>query len=223
MSRHAFTHLETHSYYTLLGSTIPVTELAARAAVEGMSHLALTDTNALYGVLAFNRACQAVGVQAIIGMTVTVASEEISKDKAAGHLVLLATGPTGYRSLCRLSSLIQASPEREKLAARGLDWTALAEHREGLICLSGGRRGWIERRLRAGNEQAARNYARRLAEVYGEILPGPETNIVSSDQFDNGGIKFFHAPGHAIHHCCYLLDDLLFGGEVAGADILAIA
>ncbi len=51
-----FTHLETHSYYTLLGSTISVTELAARAAVEGMSHLALTDTNALYGVLAFNQA-----------------------------------------------------------------------------------------------------------------------------------------------------------------------
>ena len=61
-----FTHLETHSYYTLLGSTIPINELVARAAAEGMAHLALTDTNALYGVLAFNRACHAAGVQAII-------------------------------------------------------------------------------------------------------------------------------------------------------------
>ncbi len=167
---YTFTHLETHSYYTLLGSTISVTELVTRATAEGMTHLALTDTNALYGVLAFNQACQAAGVQAIIGMTITVARQEPNggAEKTPGQLGLLATGPVGYRSLCRLSSLIQANPEREQLAARGLDWTALAEHREGLICLSGGRRGWIERLLQMGNEQVARDYARRLAEVYGE-------------------------------------------------------
>ena len=55
-----------------------------------------------------------------------------------------------------------------------------------------------------------------LATLYGEILPVPETNIVSSDQLDNRSIKAFQTPGHAIHHCCYLLDELLFGGEVAG-------
>jgi glyoxylase-like metal-dependent hydrolase (beta-lactamase superfamily II) len=55
-----------------------------------------------------------------------------------------------------------------------------------------------------------------LAEIYGEILPVPEINIASSDQLDSCSIKSFQTPGHAIHHCCYLLDDLLFGGEVAG-------
>lgn len=168
MSNPAFTHLETHSYYTLLGSTVSVTHLANRAAAEGMTHLALTDTNALYGALAFNRACQVAGVQAIIGMTVTVAGEGISEDRTAGQLVLLATNPAGYRSLCRLSSRIQGSPEREHLAARDLDWAALTENRDGLICLSGGRRGWVERLLRQGNEPAARDYARRLTEVFGE-------------------------------------------------------
>ncbi len=170
---YSFTHLETHSYYTLLGSTISIADLVGRATAAGMSHLALTDTNVLYGVLAFNRACQAAGVHPIIGMTVTSAGEgraelPAAAEKTPGQLVLLAIGPAGYRSLCRLSSLIQASPERDQLAARGLDWTALAEHREGLICLSGGRRGWLERLLRAGDEQAARDYARRLAEIYGE-------------------------------------------------------
>ena len=106
MSSAAFTHLETHSYYTLLGSTISIIELVAWAADEGMVHLALTDTNTLYGTLAFNQACQAAGLQAIVGMTVTAAGEGISEDRAPGHLVLLATNPTGYRSLCRLSSQI---------------------------------------------------------------------------------------------------------------------
>jgi DNA-directed DNA polymerase III PolC len=184
-----FTHLETHSNYTLLSSTSSIDDLVGRAAAEGMNQLALTDTNVLYGVLAFNQACQAAGVQAIIGMTVTITKEEPSGngDTTPGQLVLLATGPAGYRSLCRLSSLIQASPEREQLAARGLDWAALTEHRAGLICLSGGRRGWIERLLRAGHDQAARDYARRLAELYGENacltleLHQPDDEIVARE------------------------------------------
>ncbi len=163
-----FTHLEVHSNLTLLGGTAPVAALATRAAAEGMSHLALTDTNALYGAVAFDRACRAVGVEPILGMTVTVAQPGESLGAAAvpGQLVLLAMGPAGYRSLCRLSSLIQAHPERESLAAQGLTWQDLAAHNEGLICLSGGRTGWIERHLRAGDRGAAARCAARLAEIY---------------------------------------------------------
>ena len=171
MSLPSFTHLEVHSIYTLLGSTLSATDLVTRATAEGMSHLALTDTNTLYGVLAFNRACQAAKLQAIIGLTVTVAPEawpSVGGEKDPGHLVLLATGPAGYRSLCRLSSLIQSRADREQLVVRGLDWTSLEEYREGLICLSGGRQGWIERLLRAGDEAAARAYARQLAGIYGD-------------------------------------------------------
>ena len=71
----SFTHVEVHSHYTLLGSTSPVADLVARAAAQGMSHLALTDTNALYGTVAFERACRADGVQAIAGMALTAARE----------------------------------------------------------------------------------------------------------------------------------------------------
>ena len=156
-----FTHLEVHSHFTLLGATPSVAELAARAREDGLTHLALTDTNALYGAVAFARACRAAEIQPVIGMTLAVRqlapSSSLSENAGAGpgQIVLLATGPAGYRSLCRLSSLIQGSPEREALAARGLGWDELTAHREGLICLSGGRRGWIERysargRLRRG-------------------------------------------------------------------------
>jgi DNA polymerase-3 subunit alpha len=166
-----FTHLEVHSHHTLLGGTSPVADLAARAAAEGMSYLALTDTNALYGVVAFAKACRAAGVQPIVGMAVTAAREPdlppIGGD-APGRLVLLSTGPAGYRSLCRLSSLIQGSSERESLARRGLGWADLDAHHEGLICLSGGWMGWLERLLRAGDEAAAQAYAAHLADIYGE-------------------------------------------------------
>ncbi len=174
----ACTHLEVHSHFTLLGGTASVAQLADRAAADGLSHLALTDTNALYGVVAFTRACRGKGVQPVIGMTVTVSAPQsasrlpqeketgAASPERAGHLVLLATGPDGYRSLCRLSSLIQGHPNREILARRGLSWDDLAAHREGLICLSGGRRGWIERRLRSGDVAGAQAYAGRLAGIY---------------------------------------------------------
>ena len=167
----SFTHLHVHSHYTLLGSTAGVDELAARAAADGLTHLALTDTNALYGAVAFARACQEAGVEPILGMTATVAplqDEPIEQASPPGRLVLLATGPDGYRSLCRLSSLIQGSPERESLAAQGLSWEALNAHREGLICLSGGRTGWVERCLRVGDTTSAYEYAGRLAGIYGD-------------------------------------------------------
>ncbi|MGD8904071.1 MAG: DNA polymerase III subunit alpha [Anaerolineae bacterium] len=167
---HGFTHLQVHSHFSLLGSTAPVDELAARAAAEGMSHLALADTNALYGIVAFERACRQAGVEPIVGMTATVATPRgrLGAATSPGRLVLLARGPAGYRSLCRLSSRIQAHPEREARAARGLSWKDLQEHREGLICLSGGRSGWVERLARAGDWEAAERYAARLAQLYGE-------------------------------------------------------
>jgi len=161
-----FTHLQVHSHLTLLGGTASVADLAERAAAEGMTHLALTDTNALYGAVAFDRACRTAGVEPILGMTATVAlpGESLGPAAVPGRLVLLATGPAGYRSLCRLSSLIQAHPEREVLADRGLTWKDLEAHSEGLICLSGGRMGWIERHLRANDRQGATRHAARLAE-----------------------------------------------------------
>ena len=121
----AFTHLEVHSHFTLLGATPSVSQLAARARADGLTRLALTDTNALYGAVAFARACREAEIQPVIGMTLTVREPALrhlparkETETTAGQLVLLATGPAGYRSLCRLSSLIQGHPEREALAAR---------------------------------------------------------------------------------------------------------
>ena len=169
-----FTHLEVHSHFTLLGATPSVSQLAARARQDELTHLALTDTNALYGVVAFARACRAAEIQPVIGMTLAVREPDLQSpfpEKASAgpdQLVLLATGPAGYRSLCRLSSLIQGNPEREALAARGVGWDELAAHREGLICLSGGRNGSIERYLRAGDYAAAQLCAGRLAGLFEE-------------------------------------------------------
>ena len=165
-----FTHLHVHSHYTLLGATPAIPALVARARADGLSQLALTDTNALFGVVAFARECRANGLRPIVGMTATVAlpAEAMPPDGAApwGRLVLLAAGPEGYRSLCRLTSLYQADPDRERRRRGGFRWSELGDHTAGLLCLTGGRTCWLERFLRAGNLKGATRYVARLGGLF---------------------------------------------------------
>jgi glyoxylase-like metal-dependent hydrolase (beta-lactamase superfamily II) len=63
--------------------------------------------------------------------------------------------------------------------------------------------------------QGSRQVLGALADSYGPILPVPARQI-GFDAAPASGLRAFLTPGHAAHHCCYLLDDLLFAGEVAG-------
>ena len=188
----AYPHLHVHSYYTLLGATPSPEALAERAAADGLTHLALTDTNALYGAVAFDRACRAAGVQPIVGMTVTVAwpddldarppgvSPGAGPLAEPGRLILLAQNNEGYRSLCQLSSLIQGDPNRDGLAQRGLSMADLRPNANGLLCITGGRRGFVYRCMRAGMEEVAHRFIGKLCGVFGpqvtyiglELQPG---------------------------------------------------
>lgn len=178
-------HLAAHSYFSLLGATASPEALAARAAADGMAHLALADTHALYGAVAFDRACRAVGVHPILGMTVTVAwpddltvpegTSQAGEDllSTPALLVLLARNTAGYRSLCALSSKIQGAPDREDRARHGLPLSALREHAADLVCLTGGRRDLVYRCIRAGHEQLAHRFLGKLCGIY-----EPENTVI---------------------------------------------
>jgi DNA polymerase-3 subunit alpha len=167
-----FTHLHVHSQYTLMGSTAKVGDLVDRAKADGLRALAITDRSALYGVVAFTRACREAKIHPILGMTVDVLVDEakISPDgPQPGQLVLLAKGSAGYRSLCRLSSTILTDPKRAT-PVRALDLEGLKGYREDLICIGGGRRGWLEAHLRAGDDGAARRHLAHLAGIFKDDL-----------------------------------------------------
>lgn len=165
----AFAHLRVHSHFSLLaGTAVPIT-LVQRAAAHGMKALALTDNNALYGAVTFAKACRAAGIKPITGMTLRVAAppEDLPDDDLQpGQLVLLATGPAGYQSLCRLSAALQAHPDREERLRHGLEWADLAANAQGLLGIEAGHAGWLARFLRAGQHKAASRYAGRLGAIF---------------------------------------------------------
>lgn len=55
-----------------------------------------------------------------------------------------------------------------------------------------------------------------LADAYGEIVPVPEKRIQFVENIGETGVRAYLTPGHAQHHCSYMVEDLLFAGEVAG-------
>ncbi|MFZ1757244.1 MAG: PHP domain-containing protein, partial [Caldilineaceae bacterium] len=107
-----YTHLHVHSQYSLLGATPTIDGLVERAVADGLTSLALTDTNALYGAVRFAKSCGDAGIQPLIGMALTVRPPADGDNLPSPEpLLLLAENPAGYRSLCRLSSAIQNHPE----------------------------------------------------------------------------------------------------------------
>ena len=64
--------------------------------------------------------------------------------------------------------------------------------------------------------QGSRKVLGNLAEVYGEIVAVPAERIGFEEMVGATGVRAFLTPGHAQHHLSFLLDDLLFAGEVAG-------
>jgi len=161
-----FTHLRVHSHYSLMRGTVSVSDLITRASSEGLQSLALTDFDALYGAVVFTKACVEQGIKPILGMTIAVSRIEDEPTEAftcPGYLVLLARNHTGYQSLSRLSSLILGDPGRP---SSRLTWEELKTHREGLLCLDGGKTGWLEGYLRSGDQGAADRYVAQLSGLY---------------------------------------------------------
>src|SRR3989304_3310614 len=95
-----FSHLHTHSYFSLLAGIPSPTQLVERAAQLGMPALALTDHDRLTGAIEFYDACHKAGIQPILGLEIHVDLPGAS----GAALVLLAADLAGWGSLCRLSS-----------------------------------------------------------------------------------------------------------------------
>ncbi|MHB8765916.1 MAG: MBL fold metallo-hydrolase [Deferrisomatales bacterium] len=58
----------------------------------------------------------------------------------------------------------------------------------------------------------------KMAEAYGPVAPVPADRIGWSGAVDAGPLRVtaFETPGHAAHHACFRIDEVLFAGEVAG-------
>ncbi len=67
-----FVHLDVRSCFSLKEGAFTPEQLARRAAELGMSAVAMTDRDGLYGAARFVRACEREGVRTVLGASLTV-------------------------------------------------------------------------------------------------------------------------------------------------------
>jgi error-prone DNA polymerase len=151
-----YVELHCHSTFSMLDGASSPEALVDRAAALGYPALTLTDHNGLYGAVRFWRAAKERGIHPIIGAEITL--------NDTGHLTLLAETQQGYANLCRLISAGQLAGQK---GLPRLTLETLAEHSQGLLCLSGCRQGAIPLALLNNAENRAYHIASKLRDALG--------------------------------------------------------
>ena len=173
----SYVELHCHSNFSLLDGANHPEDLVARAAELGMTALALTDHDAVYGAVRFIKAARQYHIQPILGAELTIQREE-----SLFHLTLLVENQTGWHNLCYLISRGRhAAPKGEAV----LSFSELVGCTDGLIALSGCRQGEIAAALLQDDGRSlAVKAARRYVDLFGpehfwielqhHFLPGDE-------------------------------------------------
>jgi error-prone DNA polymerase len=151
-----YAELHAHSNLSFLEGASHIEELVLRARELGYEALALTDHDGLHGAMEFAQCARAWGLRPITGAEVTLANGH--------HLTLLCETQRGYANLCRLLTQAHLDHERGKPC---VEPEVLARHTEGLIALSGCRRGEVPSLVAEGRYREAEEAARRYLQWFG--------------------------------------------------------
>lgn len=177
--RRPFCHLHVHSNYSFLDSTLTVEDLPRRASEAGMTAVALTDTNGLYGAVPFYKSARERGIKPILGAEL---DDPLTHERA----VVLARNFDGYSAICRMVT-------RRHM---GADWDASAQNSaaglgayEMLTNVQEGASGGAEGRVFGGlNAEGAPHSLNALApadiafDLIGELrATSPEEIVILTD------------------------------------------
>jgi len=152
----AYAPLHVHSGYSFGRSLLFARELPRRAANLGIPAMAITDRFSLSGAVEFVRECHDHGIKPIVGAVIEHAE--------GGEIVLLARDKLGYTELSRLITACHLEEPRLYPMAT---WERIERHSRGLLCLTGGDTGRLNRLLLSGDHAEASRYLDRLKGTYG--------------------------------------------------------
>jgi DNA polymerase-3 subunit alpha len=169
----AFIHLRVRTAYSLLEGAIPPKKLAGLCEAANMPAVGITDTGNLFGALEIAESLVAKGIQPIIGCTLALETGLDADGLKAGpaprrkrlpQIALLAQDEQGYQNLMSLSSrsfFRESGPAEPHVTLEELQAAS-----EGLLCLTGGPNGPINRFLCEGQEAKARIVLDGLVRIY---------------------------------------------------------
>ena len=187
-----FTHLHTHTEYSMLDGLSRLKPLVERTRELGMDSLAITDHGGMYGAIDFYKLAKFEGVRPIIGCEMYVAPssrhERNPDERSPYHMTVLARDYKGYQNLVKLVTLshLEGFYYRPRV-----DREILERYHEGLVVMSGCPSGEVPSLITQGRLDEARATAAWYREVFGdyylEIMRHgdvPELPAINSGLFD---------------------------------------
>ncbi len=171
-----FVHLHVHSEYSLLDGATRIDSLVKRAKELGMRAVAVTDHGNMYGAVTFFDACVSLDegyykthgkpiVKPILGCEFYVCKNHKVKEgrEKLNHLVLLVKNEKGYQNISKLNAI--AFRDGFHFKPR-IDYDVLAEHSEGLVCLSACLAGTVPQYLLMDMDEEAEKDAILLKNMF---------------------------------------------------------
>ncbi|WP_319499238.1 DNA polymerase III subunit alpha [uncultured Cohaesibacter sp.] len=167
-----FIHLHVHSAYSLLEGAMPVAKIIKKTKSLNMPAVAITDTRNMFGALEFSEKAVSEGIQPIMACQVELNCKD-GDFQGAGHtqlpsLVLLAATDEGWANLKLLVSRSYLAPEDDQEPHVNL--ADLEELGAGIICLTGGGNGPVDRMLASNHAPKARDRLAALKSIFGDRL-----------------------------------------------------
>ncbi len=181
MATPTFIHLKVHSAYSLLEGALPIEKLAKLALGYGFPAVGLTDTNNMFGGLEFSEKLAGAGIQPVAGVSLAcLLTEKATKPGQLagppvrqhawrdGLLSLFAMNEAGYANLMKLVSAAHLGTEGED--APFVTKAQIARYADGVIALTGGPDGPIDRALLDGQPGLAEDRLTFLKAAFGDRL-----------------------------------------------------
>ncbi|QWT29951.1 DnaE-like DNA polymerase III alpha [Streptomyces phage TunaTartare] len=171
----AYTELHLHDYYSTLDGLNSPEEYMQRAKELGMTHLAQTNHGTLLGHREFQKAAKSAGIVPILGVEAYISPTDRFDRRAKAkrtdgtnvynHLIVLAQGETGLKTLQRLNEKAWTEGFYNKPR---IDMELLEENNEGLIVLSGCLNSMLCKAIEAGNYEEAERIALDFKRILGD-------------------------------------------------------
>jgi len=169
MSHAEFVHLRVRSAYSLLDGALHAPDIVDLAKANDMPALAVVDNRNLFGALEFSMKATGAGIQPITGVILPISRDQVEIDSSqrrppADDLVLLAQDQTGYANLIKLVSNAYLSSDGDYDPEIKLD--KLEGNTEGLIALTGGPNGAINRLIQENQFERAETRLNHLKKLF---------------------------------------------------------
>ncbi len=164
-----YAELHCHSFYSFLDGASSPEELATTAAELGLSGLAITDHDGLYGAGRFAEAAADVGLATLFGAELGIgmtAPRAGAPDPDGDHLLVLARNPDGYQRLSTVLSAAHMRSGEKGLPNYNLNELAQTANGEWLV-LTGCRKGSLRRALDGEGIGAAGAELGKLVALFG--------------------------------------------------------